>query len=245
MATSTLPVTEQIDIHLAHGKFAASDLVLVLAGANDVFVQADLAGRGLINGNAAAAAVQAAATELVSQAVRLRQANAIKLMVIGLPNMGNTPAGVAQGPAAAAALTQLSVQVFNAVLQGGLQQAGIAYLDPTEILNSLMSQPSKYGITTTIDPTSPLTALASTACGANAIASQPPTSDSVSSPSSLYCSVPNNSIGNSGTLRAVGAQSTYVFADGVHPSTQAHAVLADFLATKLPWLLVPTMAKKP
>ena len=221
-----------------------SDLVLVLAGANDVFVQADLAGKGTIDSNTAAANTQAAALELVAQAVRLRQANAVKLLIIGLPDMGNTPAGVAQGAQAAGALTMLSVKVFNGYLSGGLAQAGIAYLDPSEFFNSLMTTPSKYGITTTIDRSNPpQTAVASMACGVNQIAVKAG-ADSSTSPSSLYCSTPNSSISNAGTLRAAKADTTFVFADSVHPTTAAHAALADYLAAKLPWLLAESFAKK-
>lgn len=244
-AASSLPVKEQIDIHLAlpAGKFSASDLVLVLAGANDVFVQAEMVGMKAITGEQAAANIQATATELITQAIRLRQANAVKLLVIGLPDMGNTPAGAAQGVEAAGALTLFSTQIFNAVLAGGLAQAGIAYLDPAEFFNSLMTSPAKYGITTTIDKTNALTALSSTACGVNQIAVQA-AGDSTTSPSSLYCSVPNIAVSNAGTLRASNANATYVFADGVHPSSQAHSALADYLAARLPWLLSETLANK-
>ena len=246
LGASSLPVSEQIDIHLASsyvsaGKFLQGDLVLVLAGANDVFTQAGLAGAGVITAQAAGAAVQTAATELVGQAVRLRNAGASQLAIIGLPDMGNTPAGVAQGKDGAAALTQLSTKVFNAVIGAGLKQAGIAYLDPAEFFTSLMTNPSKYGIKTTIDATSSATAIASTACGPNAIAAAAKV-DNPNSPSSLYCSVPNTTVSNQGTLRAASADSSYVFADGVHPSTQSHKALADYLSITLPRLVADSLA---
>ncbi len=102
------------------GKFAATDLVIVLAGANDVFTQAGLAGAGAITSQAAGQAVGVAAGELLTQIARLKAAGAKHLLVLGLPDMGITPTGVAQGAAAAAALTQLSQSVFNATLTAGL-----------------------------------------------------------------------------------------------------------------------------
>lgn len=231
-AASTLPVREQITIHLAaNGKFAAGDLVLVLAGANDIFVQAQAAA----SPQAAQAAVQAAATSLIGEAVRLRDANATALVVIGLPDMGNTPSGVASGQAAA--LTGLSTQLFNAVVSQGLKAQGIAFLDPNPVLSAIMANPAKYGIKTTIDKTDSTKARESVACGANAIA-QKLAGDNPLEPSSLYCSVPNTAAGNNGTLRVPGADSTYLFADGVHPSSQAHKILADHLGVELPRLLM-------
>ncbi len=58
LGAATLPVVQQIDQHLSSsyvtaGKFAATDLVIVLAGANDVFTQAGLAGAGAITATAA------------------------------------------------------------------------------------------------------------------------------------------------------------------------------------------------
>jgi outer membrane lipase/esterase len=81
------------------------------------------------------------------------------------------------------------------------------------------------------------------ACGVNQIAVKAG-ADSSTSPSSLYCSTPNSAISNAGTLRAAKADTTFVFADSVHPTTAAHAALADYLAAKLPWLLAESFAKK-
>ncbi|MDD5030880.1 MAG: SGNH/GDSL hydrolase family protein [Rhodoferax sp.] len=240
LGASTLPVVQQIDQHLASsyvtaGKFAATDLVIVLAGANDVFTQAGLAGSGAITSTAAGQAVGTAAGELAAQVARLKAAGAKHLLVVGLPDMGITPAGAAQGASAAAALTQLSQSVFNATMKANLV-AGVAYLDPVPLFNAVLASPASYGFSKVIDSTSATTVLESAACGPNAVAQQA-AGDSASSPSSLFCSVANTSLSILGTLRAALADQTYVFADSVHPTTQMHKVLSQFVQEKMGSLL--------
>ncbi len=241
-AASTIPVKEQIDIHLGspgEGKFKAGDLVLVFAGANDIFIQAQ-SGQSQ---QAIAEAVGAAAMQLAEQAGRLKAANASSLVVIGLPDMGKTPSGVASGTAGAAGLSALSLQVFNGTLAAALRAQNIVFVDPNEILNTVLTKPADYGFKVTID-TDASKALASTACGINQIAAAAQFDDP-KNPSSLYCSTPNATASNVGTLRTAGADATYVFADGVHPSSQTHKVLADYLGSALPRLLTDTMPATP
>jgi phospholipase/lecithinase/hemolysin len=93
---STLPVVQQIDQHLSSsyvtaGKFAATDLVIVLAGANDIFTQVGLVGAKVITPEAAAVAVATASGELALQVARIKAAGAKHVMVFGLPDMGYTP----------------------------------------------------------------------------------------------------------------------------------------------------------
>lgn len=246
LGASTLPVVQQIDQHLAStyvtaGKFAPTDLVIVLAGANDVFTQAGSAGAGAITGDAAGQAVGAAAVALVAQVARIKVAGAKHVLVVGLPDMGVTPAGVAQGSAGAGALSQLSQRVFNATLTAGLASVrGVAYLDPVPLFDQVVASPSVYGFTQVVDSSSAQTALESTACGPNPIA-QATVSDSATSPSSLYCSMANAGLSILGTLRTVLADQTHVFADGVHPTSQMHKVLAQYVQQKLGLLLVTAM----
>ena len=139
LGASTLPVTQQIDQHLASsyvtaGQFAATDLVIVMAGANDVFTQAGLAGAGAIASTAAGTAVGTAAGALATQVSRIKAAGAKHVVVVGLPDMGVNPYASASGAAAAGALTSLSQAVFNATLKGGLTAVpGVAYLDPVPL----------------------------------------------------------------------------------------------------------------
>jgi phospholipase/lecithinase/hemolysin len=156
--------------------------------------------------------------------------------------MGATPYGASGGTAVAGALTALSRTAFNGTLTTYLAGvSGVAYLDPAPMFSAVVASPSTYGFTKVIDSTSAQTAIESTACGPNVIA-QGAAGDSADSPSSLFCSVKNAGLRILGTLRALLADQTYVFADGVHPSTQMHLVLSQYVQQKMGLLLVNAMA---
>ena len=246
LGAATLPVVQQIDQHLSSsyvtaGKFAATDLVIVLAGANDVFTQAGLAGAGAITATAAGTAVATAAGQLAAQVARIKAAGAKHVMVFGLPDMGYTPYGVSAGPTTAGGLTSMSQSVFNPTLKAAVANiAGVAYVDPVPMFAKVVASPATYGFTKTIDATSAATAISSTACGPNTTA-QGTVADSAASPSSLYCSVPSASPVIAGTLRAVNADQTYMFADGVHPSAGMHKVFAQLIKDKMGLLLAAAL----
>lgn len=243
---STLPVLQQIDQHLSSsyvtaGKFAATDLVVVLAGANDVFTQAELAGSGAITATVAGTAVATAAGQLAAQVDRIKKAGAKHVMVFGLPDMGYTPFGVSAGPTIAGGLTSMSQSVFNPTLKAAVAAIpGVAYVDPVPMFAKVVASPADYGFTKTIDATSSTTAADSTACGPNATTLFI-TKDSEAAISSLFCSMPNTTLGNLGTLRAANADQTYMFADGVHPSAGMHKVFAQLIKDKMGLLLAAAL----
>ena len=246
LGASTLPVVQQIDQHLSSsyvtaGKFAPTDLVVVLAGANDVFTQAGLAASGAITATAAGTAVATAAGQLAAQVARIKAAGAKHVMVFGLPDMGYTPYGVSAGPTTAGALTSMSQSAFNPTLKAAVAAIpGVAYVDPVPMFAKVVASPSDFGFTKTIDATSAATAIGSTACGPNAIA-QAAAGDSAASPSSLFCSVPSTNPAIVGTLRAANADQTYMFADGVHPSAGMHKVFAQLIKEKMGLLLAAAL----
>ena len=135
----------------------------------------------------------------------------------------------------------MSQSVFNPTLKAAVANiAGVAYVDPVPMFAKVVASPATYGFTKTIDATSAATAIGSTACGPNAIA-QAAVGDSAASPSSLYCSVPSASPVIAGTLRAVNADQTYMFADGVHPSAGMHKVFAQLIKDKMGLLLAAAL----
>lgn len=246
LGASTLPVVQQIDQHLSSnyvtaGKFAATDLVVVLAGANDIFTQAGLAGAGAITLTAAGTAVATAADQLAAQVARIKAAGAKHVMVFGLPDMGYTPYGVSAGAATAGGLTSMSQSVFNPTLKASVAAIpGVAYVDPVPMFAKVVASPADYGFTKTIDATSAATAIGSTACGPNAIA-QVAAGDNATSPSSLFCAVPNSALSIAGTLRAANADQAYMFADGVHPSAGMHKVFFQLIKDKMGLLLAAAL----
>ncbi|MBU6476861.1 MAG: autotransporter domain-containing protein [Xanthomonadaceae bacterium] len=146
---------------------------------------------------------QAATTEL-GMIGQLGKAGARYVMVFNLPNIGLTPSGAAQGPTAAAQLTGLSI-AYNNALNAGLANAGINIIpvNTYAILNELVADPSRYGFTNVTQP----------ACTGG-------------SGSSFEC-LPAGTPGATVTYQP-GTENTYLFADGVHPTTAAHAMLAQY-----------------
>ena len=144
---------------------------------------------------------QAATTEL-GMIGQLRQAGARYVMVFNLPNIGLTPSALAQGATTAGQLTGLSI-TYNSALNAGLANAGVNIIpvNTFAMLTELISDPGRYGFTNTTAP----------ACTG----------------SSFGC-LPAGTPGATSTYQP-GTQNTYVFADGVHPTTATHAMLAQYV----------------
>jgi outer membrane lipase/esterase len=129
----------------------------------------------------------------------LTSAGARYIVVPTLPDMGLTPAARAQGPAAQAQFTQLS-STYNTALFNGLASSNLRVipLDTFNLLREVTTNPGAFGITN----------VTGTACNPQITAQ------------SLTCS-PANYVN-------AGAPTTYLFADGVHPSLATHEILGDY-----------------
>ncbi|HET9818037.1 MAG TPA: autotransporter domain-containing protein [Rhodanobacteraceae bacterium] len=152
----------------------------------------------------AQASVQQAAVAELGMIQQLGQAGARYVMVFNLPNIGLTPSGLAQGPTGSAQLTGLTL-TYNNTLNAGLADAGVNIIpvNTFAMLNELVADPSRYGFTNVTQP----------ACSGG-------------SGSSFEC-VPAGTPGATVTYQP-GTENTYLFADGVHPTTAAHAMLAQY-----------------
>ncbi|HEX7326831.1 MAG TPA: autotransporter domain-containing protein [Rhodanobacteraceae bacterium] len=149
------------------------------------------------------ASLQQAASAELGMIAQLGKAGARNVMVFNLPNIGLTPEALAQGQAAAAQLTGLSL-IYNNTLNAGLAKTGVDIIpvNTFAVLNEIVADPSRYGFTNVTQP----------ACTGG-------------SGSSFEC-------GPAGSGAPVtyqpGTQNTYLFADGVHPTTAADAMLAQY-----------------
>lgn len=206
---SQRPISTQVGEYLTRaGSADPNALYLFWGGANDVLQTLPLVSTGAITADQAAAAIQAAAGAEIQQAARLRAAGARYIVVVTLPNIGATPALTAAGAAAQAGATQLSAG-FNTALLAGLAQSNLRVIpiDAFTFLTEVRANPSAYGFTNITTP----------ACGAF-----PPFS---SGPDALFC--PPN------VWAAPNANQTYLYADGIHPTTAAHAIFAQFVESMI------------
>ena len=153
----------------------------------------------------AGAAGVASANDVAAQSARLRAAGARHIMVFGLPNVGLTPRAQAGGAAAVAQFTAASAG-FNITLFNALAATGqrVIPVDVFSLLNEVAANASAFGFTN----------ISGMACGP--FPPFAPTADS----SALFCTSAN--------MIAGATPNNYLFADGIHPSTGAHAIIADF-----------------
>lgn len=135
------PIATQITNYLGTTGGIASPTALysVWGGANDVFVATSL-------GAGAPAYLAQTGDELAAQIARLQAAGARYVVVLNVPDIGTTPFGVSQGPAGAAALTQLSAG-FNQALHAGIAARGLRVVaaDTFGLLNEVLADPAAYG----------------------------------------------------------------------------------------------------
>ncbi len=189
----------QVNNYLAStgGSADPSALYTVFGGANDLFVVTNAGG----DPNVIIPAAVAGEVAIVNQ---LTNAGARYILVPNIPDLGVTPAFRAQGSAAQASGTALSV-TYNNALYAGLNAAGLRYipLNNFALINEIVANPGLYGFTN----------VTGTACQPQITAN------------SLTC--------NPTSLVSPTAPNDYVFADGVHPTTGAHRVLANYALSVL------------
>ena len=201
------PMADQMAAHLAAtgGRYNGKELVTVLAGANDVFMELAFLGNaaagGAADGPTAVARLGAAGARL-GQLVKseIIAKGASRVLVLNVPNVAGTPfaRGLDLSTPGTAALIDAMVGAFNTALRSEL----------TGVTGVLLAD--AY---TQSQDTSPYTNTTDVACGANALGG-----------TSLVC--------NAGNLNS-GDVSRYQFADDVHPSPYGQQVLADFAAREM------------
>ena len=199
------PISTQVTEFLARGAVDSGALYAMWGGANDVFFNLGAFSGGQITQAQLQANVLGAASAEIGQIRRLTDAGARYILVFGIPNVGAAPA-FAGNATTGGAVTALSAG-YNTTLFTGLQSQGLRVIpvDTFAFFNEVIAQPSAYGFTNTTG----------IACGAF-----PPVTTAQTA-NSLFC--------YTGNLVAQGADRTYVFADGVHPTTGSHALLGDFV----------------
>jgi phospholipase/lecithinase/hemolysin len=209
--STALPVRQQISAHLQRGPIPGSQLVLVWAGANDIFFQLGVfnqaVGIGIPQETALKTTVDAvvrAAGELAVDIKLLAAAGAERIVVLDAPDVALTPFGSKAPDAARLVMTTL-VQTFNQTLGAGLADvAGVVRVDTSSRFREIRANPSAFGLTNVDSPACVLTPQQT---------------------SSLYCTASN--------LVAPDAASRYLFADDIHPTTAGHSQIAELVLQKL------------
>jgi outer membrane lipase/esterase len=203
---NTLPCTsvgEQVFIHLNTTGVDPNALYTYWAGANDIFNYLGAAQGGLITGAQAQSFTGASAQAAIGQIGALQAAGANYIVVLNLPDIGITPAF--RTSPSSGSVTGL-VLIYNATLNAGLGALGdgIIPINAFGLFNEVLSNPTAYGFSNATG----------TACNL-----------ALTGGSSLFCTPP--------AYVSPDAADTYVFADGVHPTGAAHAMLAQVVVAEI------------
>ena len=209
---TTLPCRSVEQQITAAGPVDPNALYTYWAGANDIFNYVGYAGARLITSAQAQAFTGATAANAVRQISGLQTAGANYIVVFNIPDIGRAPNfnnatlfPTQASPANAASISGLAF-VYNSTLNAGLASLddGIIPINVYGLVNELFADPGLYGISNTT----------STACNL-----------ALTGGSSLFCTP--------AAYRSPDANQTYLFADGVHPSGAAHAMLASVVISTI------------
>lgn len=209
----TVPVTTQIDRHLAAAgnRFSGAELVTVLAGGNDVFMNlgtfaATVGGGGNATtaGTAAVTAMGLAGGELATLVrTRIVANGAQRVVVVNLPDITKTPYGLSVDAATRGLITNMST-AFNTQLGNGLTGvSGVLLVDAFADGQQTAASPSSYGLTNITTPV----------CDARATLG------------SLNCTAQ--------TIAAGAVVATSQYADGVHPTPKGHSLIAQSVISRM------------
>ncbi|MEW9582146.1 SGNH/GDSL hydrolase family protein [Paraburkholderia sp. DGU8] len=180
-----------------------------------------------------------AATQLAAQVQTIVKSGASHVVVSTVPDIGNTPLGVAANaatPGSAALLTGISA-AFNYLLVQNLTALGLVGTGKVIVADAFtwldQQLPNYQALGFTVSNTGTACNLTSMQSNATAYAKANPGATNGLTPeqygaqfgSSLFCSPQ--------TYTVAGADQSYMFADMVHPSTHAHALLAQFVEQQI------------
>ncbi|WP_242111563.1 autotransporter domain-containing protein [Luteimonas aquatica] len=158
----------------------------------------------IARGEAPPSSIATAVGAQIGVIAALKNAGAQYILVPNIPDLGSTPQFRAGGPAQQAAGSQLAA-TYNAALYNGLASAGLRVipLDTFNLIREVVANPAPFGIHN----------VTGTGCNPQITAQ------------SLTCSPLS--------YAAPDAPDAYAFADGVHPSSKSHRILADYALSVL------------
>jgi phospholipase/lecithinase/hemolysin len=180
-----------------------------------------------------------AAAALAAQINTIVASGATHVVVSTVPDIGNTPLGVAAEAATpgAAALLSGVTAAYNGILLKALTAYGLVGSGKVIVADAFtwldQQLPNYQALGFTVSNTGTACNLSSMVANATAYATSNPTATNGLSAadygaqfgSSLFCSPQ--------TYTVAGADQTYMFADTVHPSTHLHALFAQYVQQQI------------
>jgi outer membrane lipase/esterase len=208
----TRPVEKQVLAHLAKGtggdSFSSDELVLVLAGGNDLFINLALVGAGAIDVPTAAGLMATAGTQLADLVKdEMLAKGASHVVVVNVPDVSLTPDSLEAGVQAQALTKSLTVAFNDALAAGlaGLSSPQLVFVDAFTQSQEQAANPAQFDLSNVTDR----------ACDP----------DKSVIDTSLVCNAAT-------TIDGVDV-SKFLYADGVHPTPYGYKLLAQFVADRL------------
>jgi phospholipase/lecithinase/hemolysin len=183
--------------------------------------------------------VAQAASQLAAQVKTIVNAGATHVVVSTVPDIGNTPLGVAANastPGSAALLSGISA-AYNYLFVQNLTALGLLGTGKVIVVDAFTWQdqqlPNYKALGFTVSNTGTACNLTAMQTNATAYARANPSATNGLTPeqygaqfgSSLFCSPQ--------TYTVAGADQTYMFADTVHPSSHMHALFAQYVQQQI------------
>jgi phospholipase/lecithinase/hemolysin len=217
----------------AHHVFTPYQLVLINGGANDILFQLEAA-QAVGTPQAKIAALEAivqSAIDLSAIVASVVEKGATHVLVMNLPDVGKTPAGLAS-PDHGRLLTEVS-QIFNFALATALafnqQNFGgkVILIDAFSFADKLIANYQTYGfVVSNTGIACNLSAQASIAAGL-----------CLKNPGSLYCVGPSmfgvSLFCSRKTYTTLDADYAYIFADLIHPTTHTNQLFARYVEQQI------------
>lgn len=207
----TVPVATQIARHLANagGQFDGSELVTVLAGGNDVFMNLAAVSTAQITPTDAVVAMATAAGQLAALVrSELVGKGARHVVVVNLPDVSQTPFALAFPPNVQGLIAQMVV-AFNVSLANGLNDVGgVLLVDAYSRGRAQVADPGTFGLTNVTVP----------ACDPAA---------------TVLNGFDLGSLGCSAATLLPGDVTHYLYADDVHPTPYGHELLANYVLDRM------------
>lgn len=151
----TVPVVTQIQNHLAShgGAFRGDEVVFVMAGGNDVFMNLGALAAAQIDAPTAVQAMGVAGAQLAGYVNTLILGKGAKyVVVVNLPDASKSPSSLL-ADAATQGLINTMVTTFNAQLSSGLAgNSNVLYVDAYTAGRDESANPVQYGLTNVTDP---------------------------------------------------------------------------------------------
>jgi phospholipase/lecithinase/hemolysin len=244
----TKPVVSQIATYLAaHTSFSASQIVTVLAGGNDLFVNLATFQATVGAGGDPTAAATAAVTAMATAGAQLSGlvqsqilANgATHVVVVNLPDVSLTPLGLGAGASGQALIKQMT-QAFNAALTTGT--TGLPASDSLLVVDAFgasedqSARPAQYGLTNVTTPACNLPPATATPLPSS------PGQTGLTIPGVGWIPLASSLFCTQATLITDSANVTptdpngvlhYEYADTVHPTPYGYRLLAELVGEQM------------